>query len=150
MGFPPIPERAPQSAQNCTFAQKVYKKCGFAHFEALFLESAETPLSAQINYLAILALWLVLKFTRPGRHDYKIVPRNNYFCNILATRPKYPPYRETSVAIPLSHCVFFPVVSQTIAATPPLLSVKMAYRNPKTGLKRGYRRKSLPLKPIAL
>ena len=28
----------------------------------------------------------------------------------------------------------FPVVWQTIAATPPLLSVKMAYRKPKTGL----------------
>ena len=26
----------------------------------------------------------------------------------------------------------FPVISQTIAATPPLLSFKMAYRNPKT------------------
>ena len=28
----------------------------------------------------------------------------------------------------------FPVLSQSIAATPPLLSVKMAYRNPKTDL----------------
>ena len=27
-----------------------------------FLQSAETPLLAQINYLAISALWLVLKF----------------------------------------------------------------------------------------
>ena len=34
-----------------------------------------------------------------------------------------------------------PVVSQTIAATPPLLSVKMAYFGPKTGLTRGHRRK---------
>ena len=31
----------------------------------------------------------------------------------------------------------FPVVSQTIAATPALLSFKMAYRNPKTGLTGG-------------
>ena len=31
-------------------------------FSALFLESAEIPLFAQINYLAISALWLVLKF----------------------------------------------------------------------------------------
>ena len=31
----------------------------------------------------------------------------------------------------------FSVVSQTIAAAPPLLSVRMAYRNPKTGLNRG-------------
>ena len=44
-----------------------------------------------------------------------------------------PPYREIGVAItPVALC--FPVVSQTIAATPPLLSVKMAYRSPKTGL----------------
>ena len=50
----------------------------------------------------------------------------------LVTRLKYHPYRETSVAIPLSHCV--PVVSQTVTATPPLLSVKMADRNPKAGL----------------
>ena len=31
----------------------------------------------------------------------------------------------------------FSVVSQTIAATPPLLSFHMADRNPKTGLTRG-------------
>ena len=37
----------------------------------------------------------------------------------------------------------FPVVSQTIAATPPLLSLKMAYRNPKTGLTRGVSQKKL-------
>ena len=65
------------------------------------------------------------------------------------TRLRYPPpYRETPVTRPLSHCV--PVVSQTIAATPPPLSAKMAYHNPKAGLPRGYRRTSLPLKPIAL
>ena len=45
-----------------------------------------------------------------------------------------PPYRLTGVPIP-SRTVF-PVVSQTIAATPPLLSLKMAYRNPKTSLGR--------------
>ena len=43
-----------------------------------------------------------------------------------------------------------PEVSQTIAATPPLLSVKMACRSPKKGLTRGHRRKNLPLRPIAL
>ena len=37
----------------------------------------------------------------------------------------------------------FPVVSQTIAATPPLLSVKMAYCNPKTGLGRRVSQKKL-------
>ena len=42
------------------------------------------------------------------------------------------------------------MISQTSAATPPLLSVKVAYRNPKTGLTRGHRGKKLALKPIAL
>ena len=37
----------------------------------------------------------------------------------------------------------FPVVSQTITATPPLLSVKVAYRNPKTGLARRASQKKL-------
>ena len=38
----------------------------------------------------------------------------------------------------------FPLVSQTIAATPPLLSVlKMAYRNPKTDLTKGVLQKKL-------
>ena len=47
-----------------------------------------------------------------------------------------PPYRETGVAIPLSHCV--PVVSQTIAATPPLLSLKNGLSQcPETDLSRG-------------
>ena len=54
-------------------------------------------------------------------------------------RPKYPPpYRETGVAIPLSHCV-----SCAIAATPSLLSLKMAYRSPKTGLTRRVSQKKL-------
>ena len=65
----------------------------------------------------------------------------------------------------------FPVVSQTIAATPPLLPINIDYRNPKTRLGRrvsqkelqkwtiavqrqalegGYHGKSLPLEPIAL
>ena len=42
------------------------------------------------------------------------------------------------------------VVSQTIAAAPPLPSVRMAYRNSKTDLTMEHRRKRLPLKPIAL
>ena len=44
----------------------------------------------------------------------------------------------------------FSVVSQTIVATPPLLSVKVAYRNPKTGLGGGTAESGLPLKPVAL
>ena len=35
------------------------------------------------------------------------------------------------------------MVSQTIAATPPLLSFEKAYRNPKTGLTRGVSQKKL-------
>ena len=35
------------------------------------------------------------------------------------------------------------MVSQTIAATPPLLPVKMAYRSPKTDLTRGVSQKKL-------
>ena len=37
----------------------------------------------------------------------------------------------------------FPVVSQTIAATPPLLSLQMANRNPKTDLTRGVSQRKL-------
>ena len=37
----------------------------------------------------------------------------------------------------------FPVVSQTVAATPTLLFLKMAYRSPKTGLTRGASQKKL-------
>ena len=41
------------------------------------------------------------------------------------------------IARPLSHCISSgPVVSQTIAAARPLLSMRMNYRNPKTGLRR--------------
>ena len=69
MGFPPIPERAPKSAENRTFcvksAQKMRKKCGFPHFWALFLESAETPLFLQINVFAVWALRLDRKYTSP-------------------------------------------------------------------------------------
>ena len=85
-------------------------------------------------------IWLGLK----GRHDQEhqgLQLWENNCALSLATRPKYPPYRETGVAIPLSHCVS--VVSQTIAATPPLLSVKVAYRGPKTGLTRGVSQKKL-------
>ena len=68
----------------------------------------------------------------------------------LSDPTEIPSYRKTPVARPC-HTVFS-VVSQTIAATPPLHSVKMAYRNRKAGLGGGggYRRKRVPLKPIAL
>ena len=57
------------------------------------------------------------------------------FAGFLVTRPSYPPYRATGVAYPCRTA--FPVVPQNIAATPPLLSVKVAYRSPETGLTRG-------------
>ena len=66
----------------------------------------------------------------PGVHKRVIL----IFKRGLVTRPKYTPYRETGVAITLSCRNVFPAVSQTIAATPPLLSVKMACRHPKTDL----------------
>ena len=47
----------------------------------------------------------------------------------------------------MSHCFFCDIADY---APPPLLSVKMAYRSPKTDLTGGHRRKNLPLKPIAL
>ena len=67
VGFPPIPERVPKSAENRTFCVKrahfLPVKCGFPHFLALFLESAETPLFVQINVFAVWALRLDRKYT---------------------------------------------------------------------------------------
>ena len=57
----------------------------------------------------------------------------------VVTRPKYPPYSETQYPCR----TVFSVVSQTIAAIPPLLSVEVAYRNPKTGLTRRVSQKKL-------
>ena len=57
------------------------------------------------------------------------------------TRPKYPPYRETGVAIPLSPCVSCGIADYRCYT--PLLSLKMAYRNPKTDLSRGVSQKKL-------
>ena len=69
-GFSPIPERVPKSAENHTFcaffAHFLRKKCGFPHFLALFLESAETPLVLQIHVFVVWALRLDRKHTTPG------------------------------------------------------------------------------------
>ena len=46
-------------------SRKSTKKCGFGHFQALFLESAETPLFALINVFVIWALRLDRKYTTP-------------------------------------------------------------------------------------
>ena len=68
----------------------------------------------------------------------------------LVTRPKYPPppHRETSAAIPVSHCISCGIADYRCYT--PTSFKKNGYRNPKIGLTRGYRRKSLALKPIAL
>ena len=74
---------------------------------------------------------LAQDWRRVGRGSAGFLAPSNF-------RPKYPPYRETGVAIPCR--TVFPVALQTIAATPPLLSVKMAYRglkSQKTDLTRG-------------
>ena len=52
-----------------------------------------------------------------------------------------PPYRETGVAMPLSHCVSCGIAD--CRCYTPLLSVKMAYRGPKTDLTRGASQKKL-------
>ena len=53
-----------------------------------------------------------------------------------------PPYHETGVAIPLSHCVSCSIADYR-CYTQPLLSVELAYRSPKTGLTTGGSRKKL-------
>ena len=50
----------------CKECVKVRKKCGFAHFLVLFLESAETPPFVQINVFAVHALRLDRKYTIVG------------------------------------------------------------------------------------
>ena len=77
-------------------------------------------------------------FTQNGRVHLHII-------EILSGPTKiHLPCRETGVAIPLSHCVSCGIAdSQTIAATPPLLSIKMADRCPKTGLPKWASRKNL-------
>ena len=52
-----------------------------------------------------------------------------------------PPHRETSVAIPLWHCVFCGIADYRCYT--PLLSLKTAYRNQKTGLTGGVSQKKL-------
>ena len=70
--------------------------------------------------------------------------------SVLVTRPKYPPppYRETGVAIPLSHCVSCGIADYRCYT--PTSVRKSGLLQSKDSLTRGYRRKNLPLKPIAL
>ena len=52
-----------------------------------------------------------------------------------------PPYREAGVGIPLSHCVSCGIADYRCYT--PTSSLKMAYRNPKTGLTRGVSQEKL-------
>ena len=54
-----------------------------------------------------------------------------------------PPFAKPPFRLSRPCRTVFHVVSQTIAATPPLLSIKMVYRNPKTGLGRRASQKKL-------
>ena len=96
-----------------------------------------------------------MTFVRPKKAE-NTDPRKNYAVKnatarghlILVTRPKYPPYRETGVAIPLSHCVVCGIADYRCYT--PTSFLKNGLSQSKTGLRGGYRRKSLPLKPIAV
>ena len=54
------PEKAPNSAQTAFFGSISVQKVRFGGF----LELAETPLFAQIDVLAVWALWLESRYTR--------------------------------------------------------------------------------------
>ena len=85
-------------------------------------------------------------FARVFLRPLAFVNTHFYYTPFLVTRLKIPPHRETGVAIPLSHCVSCGIADYRCYTSFPTI----AYRNPKIGLTRGYRRKSLALKPIAL
>ena len=69
----------------------------------------------------------------------------------LVTRPKYPPPHSPDRCSNTPVALCFLWYRRLSLPHPPLLSVKMAYRSPKTGLGGGgYRKKSSPLRPIAL
>ena len=66
-GFLPIPERAPKSAKTKkkkrTFCTLLRKKCGFFRtFRRSFWNRRKPHVVAQIDYFAISALWVILKF----------------------------------------------------------------------------------------
>ena len=64
--------------KKCTkSAQKVRFSALFAHFSALFLESAETPLFVQINVFAVWPLRLDRKYTIMGRKQINKIPPNS-------------------------------------------------------------------------
>ena len=66
----------------------------------------------------------------------------------LVTRPKYPPYCETGVALPLSHCVSCGIADYRCCT--PTSFLKTGLSQSKQALEGGYRKRSLPLKPIAV
>ena len=62
-GFRRFQKEFQKMRKTALFAHFLRKKCGFPHFLALFLESAETPLFLQINVFAVWALRLDRKYT---------------------------------------------------------------------------------------
>ena len=91
-----------------------------------------------IIFVSFLAAMQTCEWTERSRwtERTKSGVRQRVISKSLVTRPKYPPYRETLVAQPLSHCVFCGVADYRCcsAATPPLFPVKMAYCGPVSGL----------------
>ena len=60
---PPIPERMSKSIQKQTFRTTIAENMRFGALFWRSLELAETSLLAQIDVLAVWALWLELKYT---------------------------------------------------------------------------------------
>ena len=96
MGFPPIPERVPKSAEKvrrtalfahflCTFCAKSAVLRTFRHFSALFLESAEAPLFVQINVFAVWPLRLDRKYTNPTT-SFHIIVFSLVACSVFHAR----------------------------------------------------------------
>ena len=73
---------------------------------------------------------------------------SHYLGRTLVTRPKYPPYRETSVAIALSHRVSGGVGRRLSLLHPHFFPLKWPIAVQRQTLQGGHRRKNLPLKPI--
>ena len=75
---------------------------------------------------------------------------NRLLDTALVTRPKYPPYRETGIAIPLSHCVSCDIADYR-CCTPTSFSKGGLSHSKDRPNKGGITEKAkLPLNPIAL
>ena len=88
----------------------------------------------------------------PGTPCGTLYQRDPVFRDVV-TRPKYPsappPYRETGVAIPLSHCVSCGIADQCCYTPTSFLNKNGLSQSAKTGIGRRLSQKSWPLKRIA-